>query len=135
MGGSARAEIYGEGGSGGDGEEEERGEEEVVAVESKWTNISQMVALLFVTVARCRRRWSAGAVGGRTDGQKPRRRQNAIEENRGRFSPQIATGAREIQTCLTAPLRSPVRSLTQSLTHSLHSFLPSSSLPSLPQVT
>ena len=50
MGGSARAEIYGEGGSGGDGEEEKE-EEEVVAVESKWTNISQMVALLFVTVA------------------------------------------------------------------------------------
>ena len=50
MGGSARAEIYGEGGSGGDGEEE-REEAEVVAVESKWTNISQMVALLFVTVA------------------------------------------------------------------------------------
>ena len=70
---------------------------------------------------------------GRTDGPKPRRRQNAIEENRGRFSPQIATGARGIKTCLTA------RSLAHPITHSLtRSLLPSfliPSFPSLPQVT
>ena len=78
-----------------------RRREEVV--ESKWTNISQMVALLFVTVAAeggGARARSATATA-RMDSQKPRHRQNAIEENRGRFSPQIANGAWEIKTCLS----------------------------------
>ena len=117
MASSDRAEING-GGGGGD-RDVEREEEAEEKVESKWTNISQMVALLFVTVAaegggaraRCRRR--TRTVRG-TDTREPRH-QNAIEGNRGRLTHQIANGARETKTCLVSPSRSLDRYLTLSI--------------------
>ena len=67
--------------------------------ESKWTNISQMVALLFVTVA-------AGACGARALA-RPTAQPACLpatvpptKENRGRFSPQIANSTRATKTRL-----------------------------------